>query len=101
MFAALSNLAFDAENAAPIVAGGAIGPLIGLLRSPHGQRIQLSAMITLSSLLQRPQAGVPGRPAEDEEDEEEALLRIEQQMRENGCVEVLYVHKQTVFGCDS
>ena len=82
---ALSNLAFDADNAAPIVAAGAIGPLIGLLRSPHGQRIQLSAMITLSSLLQRPPAGAGG-PVEDEE---LALLQIEQQMRGNGCVEVL------------
>jgi hypothetical protein len=112
--AALSNLAFDADNAAPIVTGGAIRPLIGLLRSPHGQRIQLSAMITLSSLLQRPNilppppAGACGVALEDggvgeatpeeeaeerarqlaEEDEE--MMRIEEQMREGGCVEALH-----------
>ena len=81
---ALSNLAFDPDNAPPIVASGAVAPLIGLLRSPHGQRIQLSAMITLSSLLQRPY-DAPADPAA----EERAVAEAEAQMRQGGCIEIL------------
>ena len=96
---ALSNLAFDPANAKPITEGGAIRPLIALLGSNHGQRIQLSAMITLSSLLQtehNPPAPDSAEWAADPAAAEAKALaaatdlaEVEETMKAEGCVPVL------------